>query len=185
MLIKYFTRREEFREWLVNHFDREGEIWLLYPKKATGKARILYNDAVEEALCFGWIDSIIKTFDEWHSMQRFSRRRAGSHFSQANKERLRWLYERGLLHPSICDQAKEIVAEPFVFPEDILERVGEDAQAWKHFQHLSDAYKRIRIAYIDSARKRPEEFQKRLQNFISKTRENKLIRGYGGIEKYY
>ncbi|MDE6766935.1 MAG: YdeI/OmpD-associated family protein, partial [Eubacterium sp.] len=56
---------------------------------------------------------------------------------------------------------------------------------WKNYEKFPNAYKRIRIAYIDAARKRPLEFKKRLENFISKTRENKLIKGFGGIEKYY
>ena len=60
----------------------------------------------------------------------------------------------------------------------------KDKEAWKNYQRFSASYKRIRIAYINSARKRPEEFEKRLSNFIKKTKEKKLI-GYGGIEKYY
>mgnify|MGYP000052562622 CR=1 FL=1 len=61
----------------------------------------------------------------------------------------------------------------------------ENETVWKNYQSFSEAYKRIRIAYIEAARKRPEEFEKRLNNFISKTKENKIIVGFGGIEKYY
>ena len=61
----------------------------------------------------------------------------------------------------------------------------EDKTIWENYLHFSDAYKRIRIAYIEAARKRPEEFEKRLNNFINKTKENKKITGFGGIEKYY
>jgi len=61
----------------------------------------------------------------------------------------------------------------------------EDKTVWKNYQHFSDTYKRIRIAYIEAARIRPEEFEKRLNHFISKTKENKKITGFGGIEKYY
>ena len=57
--------------------------------------------------------------------------------------------------------------------------------AYKNYQNFSDSYKRIRVAYIDAARNRPEEFEKRLNNFIEKTRQNKLIKGYGGVDKYY
>ena len=152
---------------------------------ATGKPRIAYNDAVEEALCFGWIDSIVKSLDEEHSVQRFSPRKPGSPFSQPNKERLAWLAERDLLHPSLGDEVQAVLAEPFVFPEDILSAIQEDEQAWEHYQAFSAGYRRIRIAYIEAARKRPEEFEKRLQNFIRRTAQNKLIRGHGGIDKYY
>lgn len=69
--------------------------------------------------------------------------------------------------------------------KDIIARLKEDKTVWNNYQLFSDAYKRIRIAYIEAARKRPEEFEKRLNNFINKTRENKRITGFGGIEKYY
>ena len=69
--------------------------------------------------------------------------------------------------------------------KDIIARLKEDKTVWNNYQLFSDAYKRIRIAYIEAARKRPVEFEKRLNNFINKTKENKKIRGFGGIEKYY
>ena len=81
-------------------------------------------------------------------------------------------------------KAKEIASEKFVFPKDIIDMLKKDKVVWKNYDAFSDRYKRIRIAYIDSARVRPEEFEKRLDNFINKTRENKQI-GFGGIEKYY
>ena len=68
---------------------------------------------------------------------------------------------------------------------DIIEKLKEDKTIWENYLHFSDAYKRIRIAYIEAARKRPEEFEKRLNNFINKTKENKIITGFGGIGKYY
>ena len=79
---------------------------------------------------------------------------------------------------------QENVTEKFVFPPDIVTAIKSDTLAWKNYQKFSPSYKRIRIAYIDAARKRPEEFEKRLANFIKKTKENKQI-GFGGIEKYY
>jgi len=148
-------------------------------------SRISYSDAVEEALCFGWIDSTIRSFDENSSIQRFSPRRSGSSFSQPNKERLGWLLQRGLVHPSVLEAARKAVEEVFAFPPDILAALEDDALAWRNYLRFSESYRRIRVAYIDSARKRPEEFEKRLSNFLRKTRENKLIRGFGGIEKYY
>ncbi len=180
----YVTDRKEWRRWLESNFEKEKEVWLIYPKKSSGKPRIIYNDAVEEALCFGWIDSILKSFDDTNSVQRFSLRRSQSTHSQQNKERINWLLEHDMIHYSILEKAKQIASEKFVFPQDIIDAVKSDTVAWENYRAFSDAYKRIRIAYIQTAQKRPEEFQKRLDNFIKKTRENKLI-GFGGIEKYY
>lgn len=180
----YVNNRKDWRTWLENNFDKEKEVWLVFPKKASGKPRVSYNDAVEEALCFGWIDSTVKSIDEENRAQRFSPRNPKSGFSQANKERLKWLFEENLLHPLIRSTVKGVLEENFVFPNDILAAIKADKTAWKNYQRFSPAYKRIRVAYIDAARKRPEEFQKRLRNFLKKTRENKQI-GFGGIEKYY
>ena len=88
-------------------------------------------------------------------------------------------------HPTQMNDVKTIVSKEFVFPIDIINAIKSDNTAWKNYKILPEGYKRIRIAYIESARKRPEEFKKRLNNFIAKTKENKLIAGYGGVEKYY
>jgi uncharacterized protein YdeI (YjbR/CyaY-like superfamily) len=180
----YVTDRKVWRKWLENNFDKEKDIWLIFPNKSSGKPRLLYNDAVEEALCFGWIDSTVKSLDDKNAIQRFSPRRPKSSYSQSNKERLRWLRKENMIHPSMQDIVEEILKERFVFPPDIIKAIKNDKLAWKNYQKFSPAYKRIRIAYIDSARKRPEEFKRRLANFIKKTKENKQI-GFGGIEKYY
>lgn len=180
----YVTERGAWRTWLEEHFQTAEDIWLVYPLKHSGKPCILYNDAVEEALCFGWIDSIRKKLDEDHSVQRFSPRKASSNWSQPNIERLRWLLENELVHESLVAQYRQLVAVPFVFPEDILDEIRQRPQAWQHYQTFSEAYKRIRIAYIDSARPRPEIFEKRLANFIKKTEAGKQI-GFGGIDKYF
>lgn len=90
-----------------------------------------------------------------------------------------------MIHPRFEEKIQRVLAEPFVFPEDIMEKLKEDEVVWKNYQQHSDAYKRIRIAYIEAARKRPEEFEKRLKHFICKTKENKKIAGFGGIDKYY
>ena len=180
----YVASRNEWRAWLEEHFDTENEIWLVYPKKSSGKPRISYNNAVEEALCFGWIDSTVRSIDEENTAQRFSPRNPQSNFSQANKERLNWLLKKNMLHPSMQDIAEKVLKEKFVFPPDIIEALKDDIVAWENYQNFSPSYKRIRIAYIDAARKRPEEFKKRLTHFIEKTKENKQI-GFGGIEKYY
>jgi uncharacterized protein YdeI (YjbR/CyaY-like superfamily) len=181
----YVTTRKEWRDWLNDNFDKAKEIWLVYPKKYTGKIRILYNDAVEEALCFGWIDSTVKTLDKDHTIQRFTPRNPKSDFSQANKERLKWLLNKNMIHPSLEKNVRYTIRRKFIFPADIIYSLKRDRIAWKNFQAFSDSYKRIRIAYIEGARNRPDEFRKRLSSFLDKTRENKLIKGFGGIDKYY
>jgi uncharacterized protein YdeI (YjbR/CyaY-like superfamily) len=177
--------RIEWRNWLEENFNIEKEVWLVYAKKSTGKQRIQYNDAVEEALCFGWIDSTNKTLDIDHTIQRFTPRKTKSNYSQPNIERLKWLAENNLIHRSFLKNVQEIISKEYVFPKDILNEIKKDKTAWNNYLKFSESYKRIRIAYIDSARKRPEEFTKRLTNFIQKTRANKLIAGFGGIDKYY
>ena len=177
--------RKQWREWLSAHFETEDEIWFVFPSRDSGEAGVTYNDAVEEALCFGWIDGQAGTLDETHQLRRFTPRRKGSAYSQPNIERLILMDRLGRIHPKIRPSVEEIIHRPFVFPEDILEAIRSDEAAWNHYLCFTESYKRIHVAYIDAARKRPAEFQKRLDNFIRKTRENKLIVGYGGVEKYY
>lgn len=180
----HVTNPKVWRDWLKVNYRTEKEIWLVYYKKGTGKPRIEYNDAVEQALCFGWIDSIVKTLDEERTVQRFSPRKPNGKYSQANKERLRSLVEQGKVIREVLDSLGEVLSEKFEFPLDILKAIQADKEAWKNFQKFSDSYKRIRIAFIDGARKRPEEFQKRLRYFIDMTKKNKMF-GFGGIEKHY
>lgn len=183
--IKYFENRKDWRKWLTENFETANEIWFVFPYKSSDKKSIAYNDAVEEALCFEWIDSTIKPLDADRRIQRFTPRNPKSTYSQANKERLKWLLENKMIYRKLEDKIRNVLSETFVFPNDIIERLKEDKTVWKNYQHFSDTYKRIRIAYIEAARKRPEEFEKRLNNFINKTKENKIITGFGGIEKYY
>ncbi len=180
----YFTDRQEWRNWLAENYDKEKEIWLVFPKKASGQPRILYNDAVEEALCFGWIDSIAKRIDETKYAQRFSPRNPKTPYSEANKQRLRKLVKEGKVIPFIEASIRGIIAEEFVMPEDILKAIKSNHTAWNNFQKYSLEYKRIRIGYIEGARTRPDEFKKRLNNFVKMTAKNKQF-GFGGIEKHY
>lgn len=183
--IKYFENREDWRKWLTDNFETKDEIWFVFPQKSSGKKSIIYNDAVEEALCFEWIDSTIKSLNKEHKIQHFTPRNPKSTYSQANKERLRWLMENRMIHPKFEDKIRKVLSEPFIFPNDIMDKLREDKGLWQNYQRCSDAYKRIRIAYIEAARKRPEEFERRLHNFIDKTKDNKRITGFGGIDKYY
>ncbi len=183
--IIYCSNRNEWREWLSKHFEIEKEIWFIFPTVDSKEKGVTYNDAVEEALCFGWIDGVAGSLDEKHNLRRFTPRRKGSGYSRLNIERLIYLDSQDMIHPKLKDEIKKIISVPFVFPKDIIKAIQKDELAWKNYQSFSDSYKRIRVAYIDAARKRPEEFKKRLNSFIKKTRENKIITGYGGTDKYY
>jgi len=179
----YVISREDWRKWLKKHYKTEKEIWLVYYRKQTGKPRIPYNDAVDEALCFGWIDSTVKNVDEGRFAQRFSPRNPQSEYSQTNKERLRKLVEQGKVMKGVLATLGDMAAEKFVIPPDILQALKANKQAWGNFQKYSESYQRIRIAYIDGARKRPDEFTKRLKHLIKMTAQNKQF-GFG-INEYF
>ena len=183
--IKYFENRKDWRKWLNDNFEIANEVWFVFPSKSSGEKSITYHDVGDKALSCEWIDSTIKSLDKEHKIQHFTPRNPKSTYSQANKERLKWLLENKMIHPKFEDKIRNVLSDPFIFPNDIIERLKEDKTIWENYLHFSDAYKRIRIAYIEAARKRPEEFEKRLNNFINKTKENKKITGFGGIEKYY
>ena len=179
----FVSNRNDWRAWLEANHASAPEIWLIYPRKASGQPRIPYNDAVEEALCFGWIDSITRGIDDQRYSQRFTPRRSGSPLSQTNLERLRRLIERGAVLPNIVESvAGEIEAE-FEWPQEIVSALKADEQAWANFQTYSEAYQRIRVAYVESRRNKPEEFAKRLANLVTKTAAGKQF-GFG-IEAYY
>jgi uncharacterized protein YdeI (YjbR/CyaY-like superfamily) len=180
----YVTNAREWRDWLQRHYKSEKEVWLVFYKKRTGKPRISYNDAVEEALCFGWIDSIVKRIDEDRYAQRFSPRNPKTPYAQSNKERLRELVKQGKVVDEVMATLGNLAEERFEIPPDILKAIKSNKEAWKNFQASSPTYVRIRIAFIDAARKRPQEFTKRLGYFIEMTEKNRQF-GFGGIEKYY
>jgi uncharacterized protein YdeI (YjbR/CyaY-like superfamily) len=180
----YVTEPKDWRNWLKKNYKNQKDIWLIYPKKATGKPRIEYNDAVEEALCFGWIDSINKKLDDDHTVQRFSPRKPKAKYSQANIERLRYLVENNKVIKEVAETLDDVLNREFIIPPDILKAIKGNKMAWRQFQSLSNPYIRIRVAYIEGARKRPEEFKKRLRHFIEMTEKNKMF-GFGGIEKHY
>ncbi len=176
----YVTNREQWRSWLAKNHDKEKEIWLVYYRKSSGKPRIPYNDAVEEALCYGWIDSMQKGIDDEKFAQRFSKRRPGSSLSAANKERIKLLIQQkkmttyGLNAISKnYDNSKDNKEQPPI-ALDILKPLKANKKAWKNFQALPEGYKRIRIGFIESRRRHGNEmFQKSLQHFIEMTAKNK------------
>jgi uncharacterized protein YdeI (YjbR/CyaY-like superfamily) len=178
------TNRKDWRKWLKTHCKKEKEIWLIYYKKQTGLPRISYNDAVEEALCFGWIDSTVKSLDKNRFAQRFSPRNPKSEYSQTNKIRLIHLIKEKQVPKDVLKTLGNINFDKFKMPADILKAIKENRGAWKNFRTYSKTYKEIRIGFIEGARNRPKEFKKRL-NFFIKTTENGKQIGFGGVNKYF
>ncbi len=177
----YAKNRKEWRAWLAKHHRTAPEIWLVYYKKASGKPRIPYNDAVDEALCYGWIDSILKSIDSRCFAQRFSPRRPTSKLSDMNRERVRRLItakrmtKAGLASISHAFDHKRDTKKklPAQIPADIVRALKRDPIVWKNFQRFPESYKRIRIGWIAAARVRPEVLQQRLRYFLKMTAQNK------------
>ena len=174
----YFVKRKDWRKWLAKNHDNEKEIWLIYYRKASGKPRISYNDAVEEAICYGWIDGIVKGIDEEKFAQRFSPRRKKSNLSEMNRQRITDLIENGKMTEFGMRAVEGLFVKDsnldFIIPEDILNELKKNKQTWENFQGFSERYKRIRIAYIEGVRTRDKkEFDKRFNNFVKMTGKNK------------
>lgn len=167
--------REQWRDWLRKHHKTKKEIWLVYYAKKTDKPSIPYLHAVEEALCFGWIDGIAKKLDDDRSVQRFTPRRAKSHWTELNKERARRLSATGRMTEAGRRVLPDLSEDSFHIPGDILNALQEDKQVWENFQKFPASYQRIRVGYIEEMRKQPDVFKKRLANFLSKTQQGKMF----------
>jgi len=179
------STRPEWRAWLRKNYKTARVVWLVFHKKHTGRPRVAYDDAVEEAVAFGWIDSTAKKIDEDRYAQRFTPRNPRSSFSESNIARLRAMAAKGKIMPEVLERVRPLlVAKPVRVPPDILAALKADPETWKNFRAFSESYKRIRIAYLEGSRDRPEQFEKRLRNFLKMTKENRLI-GFGGIHKHY
>jgi uncharacterized protein YdeI (YjbR/CyaY-like superfamily) len=180
----YVTKRKEWHSWLAKNYDKEKEIWLIFYKKSSGKPRLPYNDAVEEALCYGWIDSIVKGIDEEKFAQRFSPRRPKSKLSEMNKERIRQLIKQNKMTPIGLAAVKHVFNDSsentkLTIAPDILKALKQDKETWKNFQNFPESYKRIRIGWIEGARTRPDIFNQRLNYFLKMTAKNKK---YGMVQ---
>jgi uncharacterized protein YdeI (YjbR/CyaY-like superfamily) len=178
----YVTNRKTWRKWLAKHHATQSEIWLIFYKKASGKPRISYDDAVLEALAYGWIDSIAKGIDDQKYAQRFSPRKPKSVLSQMNKERIRELISEGKMTKAglralehVYDPEKD-KQEKFVIPQGILKALKADKAAWKNFQKFPKSYQRIRVAYIESRKRHGIAMYKNaLKHFVNMTAQGKKI----------
>jgi len=173
----YAKNRKEWRSWLARYYNKETEIWLVYYRKDSGKPRIPYNDAVEEALCYGWIDSTMKKVDAESFAQRFTPRNPRSNWSAMNIERVKRLRKKGKMTKTglaVFVEPGKVLLRKYASPgHDILSVLKKDKMVWKNFQKFPDSYKRIRIGWIEGARNRPKAFQQRLRYFLRMTAKNK------------
>jgi uncharacterized protein YdeI (YjbR/CyaY-like superfamily) len=171
--------RRGWRAWLAQHHATRREIWLVYFTKASGRARIPYNDAVEEALCYGWIDSIMKRVDDERFAQRFSPRKATSQLSPLNRERvLRLIARRQMTRHGLAaiahvfDPKKK--SQRFVISADIRRALQANRAAWANFQKFPAVYQRIRVGYVHHSRRHGEEaFRRRLAHLVKMSAANK------------
>jgi len=176
----YITKRSEWRKWLDKHNAPERDRLAVFYKKNSGKPRLSYDDAVLEALAYGWIDSIVKRMEENRFAQRFSPRKSNSVLSQMNKDRIRELIKEGkmtdaglaaLAHVYNPQTDKE---DAFTIPAGILRALKANTLAWQHFQNFPDTYKRVRIQYIESRKRHGiAMYTKSLKHFIDMTAKNK------------
>jgi uncharacterized protein YdeI (YjbR/CyaY-like superfamily) len=171
----YPRTRNEWRTWLKKNHAKHREIWLVYYSKKSRKPRVAYNDAVEEALCYGWIDSTMKKIDEHCFAQRFTPRKPGSTWSELNKERARRLVKnKKMANAGRALLPAGLLNEKFEIPADILKVLKKDKETWKNFEQFPESYKRIRLGFIHNSRSRPEFFKKRLDYFLKMTKQNKM-----------
>ncbi|NJM09249.1 hypothetical protein HC891_28145 [Candidatus Gracilibacteria bacterium] len=171
----YAPDRQTWRAWLAEHHTDTAAIWLVRYDGASGKASVPYLHAVEEALCFGWIDGIAKRVDTERLAQRFTPRRAKSHWTELNKERARRLIAANLMTDAGRAVLPDLRVEAFQIPADILAMLQADAEVWAHFQQFPPLYQRIRIGYIEEMRRQPAVFTQRLNHFLQKTRRGVMF----------
>lgn len=165
--------REALRFWLQENSKTEKSCWVLVrmtPKSDT----LLYLDAVEEALCFGWIDGVKKKISETELAQRLSPRSPKSSWTELNKERVRRLERLGLMTNEGRKVLPDMNYDSFRIDPVIEQRLQEEQQVYENFIAFPDLYIRVRIDTIQSYKNPPELFQSRLDKFITNTRENKM-----------
>ncbi len=162
---------EQWREWLAKHHDSESEVWLIFHKRHTGQPSIAYEDAVNESLCFGWIDSLIKRLDDARYARKFTPRKPGSRWSTANRIRYARLRASGRLTPAglkltPTDQSGD-APRPSVakIPQYIQQALKSYPAARNYFESLAPSYRRMYIGWIDSAKQRVTKMR-RLQEAI-------------------
>nr|WP_319572609.1 YdeI/OmpD-associated family protein [uncultured Draconibacterium sp.] len=174
---KYFKNNTEWEKWLEQNHDKEKELFLLYYKKHTGKPCISYDDSVKTALCYGWIDGLVKRIDDESYTRRFTPRKENSVWSSVNKKRIAKLLQEGRMKPlglRLVEAAKQNGnwERAYSFPRTGLEisdqfkaELNNNTKACAYFDSLSQTQQNHFIMWINTA-KRPETKQKRIKESI-------------------
>lgn len=180
----YVADRNKWRAWLEKHHDTEKEIWLVYYKKHTNHPSIPYDDAVEEALCFGWIDSTVKRIDEDRYAQKFTPRKDASNWSEPNRRRVRKLIKEGKMteaglakiNAEILDESQDPKprSKDVVVPERFKQALMKNKKAWENFNNLAPSYRRNYILWVTDAKKE-ETRLKRLKEAVALLEQNKKL----------
>lgn len=174
--------RQQWRAWLKENHAKSAGIWFVYFKKQTGKPRVTYDEAVEEALCFGWIDSVPRKFDENRSKLLFTMRKPKSVWSKLNKARIEILIEKGLMTEiglAKIEAAKKDgswnaldASDNLEIPIDLAKAFERNKAAKKNFDAFSDSVKRVILSWIFSA-KRDETRAARIGKTVEMATRNK------------
>jgi uncharacterized protein YdeI (YjbR/CyaY-like superfamily) len=180
--LKTLTARTvgEWRRWLANHHDSESEIWLVFHKRHTGRPSIDYLDALDEALCFGWVDSLIKRLDENRYARKFTPRRADSRWSDINRQRYaklkadKRLALAGLRRSPTDRRYDPPRSVPSDAPPYIRDALMKHPAAWKSFERLSPSHRRRYIGWIEVA-KQDTTKERRVQEAIRLLAEGKPL----------
>ena len=179
----WVPHRAAWRAWLEEHHARPEGVWLVSFKKATGKPRVEYEDAVEEALCFGWIDSVVRTIDGERAMQLFSPRKRRSPWSTPNKRRVERLVASGLMRPAGLEKVEQArrdgswdvyaVAESLEEPADLREALAAGPpDARSNWEAFSPSSRRAILWWVHSA-KRPETRAARITTVVREAGKNR------------
>lgn len=168
------TRRTDFREWLMDNSTVEKECWIAVKRGKTPPVDALwYLDAVEEALCFGWIDSTVKNVDGV-TLQRFGPRTKGGRWTELNKERCRRLERLGLMTDGGRATCPDLDAEFEIIPE-IVAAFKTRPAAWQNFQKFPRLYQRVRIDNIQRVVSKPDLFESRLIKLMEASERGEMI----------
>ncbi len=180
--IFYPKTRRAWRSWLRKHHTKKQEIWVQKYRKATGLPTIAYDDLVEECLCFGWIDGVVKKNCDEGSVQRISPRRKKTFLSELNRQRVWKLQSLGLMTPAGIAPIEDQIGHPsddWVLPEWVREALRKDVHVWDTFQSFPPLYQRLKIGWItEPGKSRREESERRLHYLIKMTGQGKT---YGTI----
>ncbi|MCE6991973.1 YdeI family protein [Dyadobacter sp. CY323] len=170
------ANKQEWREWLEKNHDKEQSVWLIYYKKKANADRLTWSDSVDEALCFGWIDSLARPLDEDRYLQFFGRRKPKSAWSRINKEKVQRLIDEGLMRQAGLDSIETAKqngswtildeVEELIIPGDLEKAFDKNPEAKSHFLGLSRSMKRLHLQQLVFA-KRPETRQKRIAEILA------------------